>query len=222
MILHEHSLHNCFLTFTFLQEIIADLNPTTFNPIRWLNVLMDNENKSLSINYYQLITTSQFNSRDFWLCFFFVQLPADRVDIKFAEDLLSLLANTDSKLYINLSFFKKFLSINKNFYIKALELILANRKNAASPLQIDLEFFDKYSHYYLSKVDLLKKVYFACDNNRNYFDHDCKHLLSVIKLDNSFFLEYISSITKDNFSYHSRELEHLSIIWQLNNAEDLV
>lgn len=222
IIVHKHAENNPALALSFLKETVDDNNPTTFYPRRVLSIFMEDINLKFCHDYYALIKGREFLSKEFWLWFFYCELPSSKVNPTYSDDLLKLIATVQSKLYIKFFVFEKFSKVKDNFYILALDGYLNNKKNTLTQAQLDVTLFENYFPKYLSRIDLLKQAYFVSDDSRNYFDHDFKYFLKVVELDNSFFMDYITSIVNESVFYHSKELEHISIVWQLGNAESLI
>ncbi len=222
IILHEHALHSISFTFQMLQEIIKSGNPTTFYPRMLLEILFEDQNKDLSVKYYHLIKTSDFSSKDFWVWYFYYFLPQYRVDTEYTLDILAFLATSATSVCIEFSVFQKFIHINNNIYTDALSRIVANKQSRAKNIYIDHYFFDKYIGYYQKRLDLLRAVYIILKAERDHFDHNCMIFLSIVRLDNTFFLDYIKLIAKDSMSFQLREFDHLSIIWQLDDANVII
>ncbi|WP_436486729.1 hypothetical protein [Chitinophaga sp. ARDCPP14] len=221
ILIHEHSLRDPNLAYSFLRQIISTSNETNFYPIRVLSVFFTSQDK-IFLDYYELLINSSFKGKDWWLWSFYYRLPDESVTLQYANDLLQLLSTTRDGIYIEFTIFEKFTKVKKQFFVDALNRVIATKSENKRNIQLDHSFFEKYSEIYIEHVDLLKQIYLLFDNDRDHFDYDCKHLLALIKLDNSFFFEYFTLITTTHLPLHSREFDHLSIIWNLTNAETLV
>ena len=220
IIIHEHSLKSPELALAFLKEIIKAGNKTSFSPSRVYSVFFDDSN-CIYKQYLDLIKTNEFVSKDWWLWGYYCCIDEKIIELNDCDGLLLLLASTKASFFVNFETLEKYKSVCPDFFVKALSNIIENKKSNNSSIRVWYEIFDKYLKDFEHRIDLLKEMYLLNDSDRDHFDYDCKHLLTIVNLDNTFFIEYIKSIVGDGHSFHLREFDNLSRIWELENAETL-
>ncbi|MCW3090492.1 MAG: hypothetical protein JWP81_1561 [Ferruginibacter sp.] len=219
VIIHETYLHNKKLGYNCLKEI-QKANKTGYGPVRIFHPV--NENGLLELQtFFTLISVGNYERKPLWVVNFLEILKPEFVSQIHIETLLSTYHDSDEYLYFNFGLLEKFFSLDKDIFHKVLK-IAVQKLEQKKRVQLDFHFFENYLHYFSKNLSLPKKAYLLCDSMDNSFDHDCKDLFELVKLDKSFFLEYLKWIGKDKFSLSSREYSNLARIWELDYAEELV
>ena len=221
ILIHETYLADKKLAFKCLLEIQKSGNKVWYFPHKILSVL--NEDTTKLFKFYTTVLKSKFvfPNRHGWVFAFTQFVKPEFVRKEYYEELLATYESLAVSSYFDFSYLGKFIAFNSGIYASILKIFVDKANQKLSP-RLDFHFYEKYLHHFSSDLTLPKKAYYISEQVEQYFDHDCKDFLSLLKLDNAFLLEYLSFIAKDKYSLFSREYVNLSIIWQLDNAEELI
>jgi hypothetical protein len=115
----------------------------------------------------------------------------------------------------------KFLSVDKNVFVTVLK-ICNERLKKGIHLHLDNHFFKDYSKYFVHSVNSIIETYMLLEKMESHFDYSGEGFLELLKLDNSFLMNYVTQ-NATSFSYTpANELHHVKVVWKLDNAELLI
>lgn len=220
VILHETYLHNKKLAYSCLKEIQKQHNKTGFGPSRIFHSVNEKGLKEVT-SFFLLASANNYLGKPLWLVNFLEILKPEFVTKIHIDTLLSIYRESDEYLYFSFSLLEKFVALDNDIFHKVLK-IAVQKFEEKKHARLDFHFFENYLHHFKKDLSLPKKAYLLSDSMDNNFDHDCKDLFELVKLDKSFFLEYLKWIGKDKSSLSSREYSNLAHVWDLEIAEELV
>ncbi|HEY1038008.1 MAG TPA: ATP-binding protein [Bacteroidia bacterium] len=223
-VLTSNYTKNSTLGLNMLKEIILSGNQSYFNSWQVVNTIIQSGNKTHIDELYNLLIKNNYQAKVHWLLYFYQLIPAAEVQKKHVADLQKVFKGvTDYVSYIDtFSHIDKFIKVQKDCHVKLLQEINKQNTTGKSRLILEHDFFIKHISKFKGHIPLLKATYLQQDNLDNIFDHDFKCFLELVKVDPSFFTEYLKHITTNSFSLSTREYQNLSVVWQLPNVEKMI
>ncbi len=221
VLIHETYLTNKELALKCLLEIQKKDNKTFYYPIKIITAVA--ENSKLTDKFFSAIIKSgfSFQNRHGWVFIFAQILKAEFTKKEHYQEILATFNSVSVFAYFDFGFLEKFIKFDPAIYHSVLKIFI-NKVGKGINGRLDMHFFEKHLHHFVSDLSLPKEAYFICEKIEQHFDHDCKDFLAILKLDDNFLLEYLSFITKDKHYLSTRDYMNLSVIWQLKNAEKMV
>lgn len=207
------------LAFDILQELINSDNQSGVVPydvyrIMWVE-------PELSQRLFESILNGVFNSRTSWMLGFLNFAPVEHLNDTHVEELVNLFRATTDFIYLDVNLVHKLMAMRPDLYLVLIEIIVQRIESEEGNFMIDQHFF-KNDMKYVNDILLIKKAYYQQDQINQHFDHNFEGLLEIVKIDNAFFLEYVTAITYSKMGVHSSDYTHLHVIWQIPNAEVLL
>ncbi len=221
ILLEKHWQQNNDLCLSFLHYLISGNKVNGFIPHRVFVAAFKEFDKAASL--YRFIIAYSFKEKDSWLMRFFNTIPQEFINADFYSGFIEMVKNLSNPSEFHWGTIEKFIPINSNIYSEWLRVIVTKHENGC---KIYLwHGFIKKSINYFSDTDLpfLKRLYFQQMDNYNHFDLDHKGFLAILKRDNTFLEDFIRFVHQDsNGLKQGNDHTNLSIIWELENAEDLI
>lgn len=219
VVLDESYQLNKDLAFEFLKIVQRD-NPTAFTPYRLVRTICLDHKQDLE-KLFDLLNSCDYSAKPYWMLTYLSWIDENDVQEKHYKALINTYESLQQYLYFDFRILKKFLKFNSELFSDVLKLFVQKSKEGLR-LGLEHEFFQNYACYFEANIALLKDAYFICEKSHPHFDHDGSDLLEILKLDQNFLLEYIEHHTRDKYVLSAREYDHLSAIWKINNAEELL
>lgn len=166
-----------------------------------------------------LLSPGKFDDKHLWLLNAYWFIPPDLITEKHARQLVNCFGRMN-EYFVRLHGYEPFLSIVPDIFHRILETIYEQNKAKSKRLKLDWLFIEKYLYLFRSDLAIVKKTYLQQEKINDHFDHDFKDWLEIIRIDSRFLMEFLHHWTGQTFSL--REYNGLSIIWELDNAEELL
>ncbi len=205
--------------FKMLEYIRKQKNPTGFVPTQVFRAVA-HEQKALLPKVYKLLSENDFPARPDWIQRVLWLIAEEDVTVEWYHLLIEIY-QLSANSYFDFSYLDKLQRFDERIFETVLTLFVAKSEGSANQ-RIDRDFFERNCKHFEKNLPLLKKAYFICQKTQQYFDHDGKGLLEILRLDRGFLLEYVQHFSKDAFSISVREHDQLSVIWQLPKVENEV
>lgn len=223
-ILFDHFSRESALALSFIETVVSSGNETGLYPHRTISKIATSD-PDFAKQLLLLIRDNDFLKKEQWLLSFFFQVSEESVDEMYYETLMSLLQANQKPLYLNdLSFLTKFTKFNEVVFRDALALLIEKSEKENIHFEISHELFKKYLRLFKDEdLPLLKKTYIICESRDRHFDYDSRGLLELAKRDSNFVLEYFEHDFKNTDPWRGgNEHEKFGLLWELENAEELV
>jgi hypothetical protein len=221
IVIVEHFKKDHVLGIKILSEIITNSNPSDYVPYSIFNILQLFPS-SVSETLYNLIKSAEFNMKHVWILRFIDSLPTNYLTSLHYKDYFELLQSTEENLNVNFDAFEKFIEFNPNVYVDALSMVVSKNESSKAKLHLNLNFFKNHFWRYHGNIDLIKKAYIQQDEIYQHFDYNLSQFFEILRLDETFLIDYLNYLTKDGHNPHSTEFSHFGKIWDLPNADALV
>jgi hypothetical protein len=220
IIIQEMFLLNPELAFQCLQHIQNTGNHTGFIPYKTIGEVTQN-NHGYIYSLFQTIMANSYKAKYEWIFAFCCLLPDEKITQQHYEALMKAYTEITEYTYLDFRNLHKYLEFNKNIFADVLKIFVSK---AEAGIQVELyhHFFEEYAGYFVDDLEILKQAYYTAEKTQQHFDYEGKSLLELLKLDETFFGEYVQYHTKQHYYLSIREYDHLSIVWNLENAEQLV
>ena len=176
-----------------------------------------------------LINSKDYRRKKSWCSFYFSLLPEESITKADAESLLKHLSSTPSNELRNwLDFLSKYQSVDKEIYVKVVNLLVEQSKEdkyyAKSLGHIfsdDSEIFGSWFEIFKSNEKLIFDAYIAVFKIEQYWDYEGK-ALDILTKRNANFLEELVDCIYDNERYpdsHAK-MPELDFLWERDNYID--
>lgn len=203
-----------------LKFIQNGLNPSNYTPYR-VFALAANSGKTEQENLFMLISNDVYGLKAEWLASFCSALFEDNIQRSYYVETIEAIKSNSSFTYFDFEMFAKFRKFNRDIFPDMLKVFISKHKQGIR-VALSYQFFETYTACFKKHVNLLKEAYFICDELRQNADHNGRDMLEILRFEPSFFHEYIMAYAKDRYSLRSRDMDKLSIVWQLPNAEKIL
>lgn len=221
-ILEAHLVQNPGLAFKMLVHILATENSTQFRPSLLLNGIVDRGN-ALAKSYFNLLQSHRFKIKNYWLLDFFQRLKPADVDEEYYASMLDNFRKIESVYNLDLTHLENYIPQNHRVFPDVLLILLNKYEANGTVFTFRFNFFEKHHHYFAdTDLPLLKKTYHLQEQLDRHYDLDCKDWVTLAGRDSSFVVEYFREKLAANIFKDADEHHKLAIIWQLDNAEELV
>lgn len=219
LIIDENTTKNFDLSIQILKLIIGNNNEINYLPYGTFYEILNTKKQATII--FNLISSNNFKNKSLWMLSYFEYLDNSLINRNQYDNLIDFFNSINDSIYIHFKHISRYESVDSYLFSTVLNIIVDRVDNG---IQIILEhdFYQKYISKLTDVLPLVKKSYIQQDKLSENFDYDKKCMLQILKLDKSFFLEYIDFITKQRKTRSSRNFKYLSIVWELNNVNELL
>ncbi|MBS1633848.1 MAG: ATP-binding protein, partial [Bacteroidetes bacterium] len=222
IVLHQNEIIRKGNGLKFLLHILEKNNLSGFIPYGILEAHLSDCSQKEKDSLYCKLIEKDFQSKDYWLLSYFNYLPENKLNNTDLDRLILTLKNAKSGLYIDLSNFERFSGIRDGFNLELLKTIVNRNKDEQGKILLSYDFFEKWVQYFKKNLTLLKTAYLQQGKLHQHFDHDYKDLIEIVKIDNRFLIEYINHVFTGQGYTSYRELDGISSLWKLENAEEIM
>ena len=204
----------------FLEYIISNNNELNYIPDLPLRNLLSSKNNSQVI--WNTISRKNFNHSISWQLRYFSYLDDALVSEVHCNNLLSAIQNINDNIFVHFPDLTKYLKYDANLFVKILKIIVEKRKNEILSIRITHNYFSQNSAYLSNDINTVKEVYMQQNKYDPHYDYDGIELLSILKIDKSFLLEYIKYLYEQKDKHMPYEYKSFAIVWLVENIEDVL
>lgn len=189
----------------------------------WSNSLLNEYFASCPTNYihlYNCLLNCKTDRAKLWVLEFHYAIPKEYVDNN--EYLLLNFYDILPEVKTSIS---RINEIVEKYQIYESKIKICNNILDSLSVSNQLYIDEKSLSYLLDVTDdyiTCQDVYIRCRQNEKYFDFKQELFVRLLQLNSNFFIKYLSLIYKDNNSIHTHASEKYTVIWQLDNYEELV
>ncbi|EZH74605.1 hypothetical protein ATO12_12630 [Aquimarina atlantica] len=205
-----------FVEFVKLQDK-GILNSKGFIPHDSLEKL--NSISGLAERFWKTIESE--NLKEIWKLEILTSLSEERILKRDLTRLITTLNEIKVNFWLQSKRLEQYKSLEPNILIKIIGIVVQKIEQENLKIKFD-ENFIILTIDSIENIDLLKKAYLQQAHLSDHFDYQGKALLEILKRDNSFLLDLVRKIYKDN---NKRKLGHhrgLSMVWELSNPVEVL
>lgn len=173
----------------------------------------------LTESFWSSIT--KFDLDDYWYWELLLTIPEKSLSELHLKRLYDTLNTKVNNLTITHARLKRYEKLDSNVLVQVFEKVAKKNEEVQSRIYVFGDYFEVIQDKKID-IDVVKKAYLQQDELRNHFDHNGKALLSILKNDSNFLIEYLKSIYDKNKTEKARDHRELSVIWELPNANKLL
>ncbi|MBA4317813.1 MAG: hypothetical protein C0412_05385, partial [Flavobacterium sp.] len=220
IILDENIIKDFKIGIEILEYIILKNNELNYIPyLPFRKLLSDNNNAQLIWN---TITSKTFNYCVSWQLLYFYYLDEILVNEVQCDNLLSTLKNINDHIFIHFPDLTKYLKCDEIIFTKILKIIVEKWKNENLSIRITPNYFSQNKAYLSTDIITVKEAYILQDKYDQHYDYGGTELLSILRIDKGFLLEYIDSLYEQKDRHRSYEHKRLSVVWLVEGIEDVL
>jgi hypothetical protein len=179
---------------------------------------------------YQLLCTYDYKQKPVWLRAYFGCLDNEqinKINLKRLHEFLFDDVTVQVGIVPDLHVLEKFKTLDNEIVVETTDFLI--KKNRLDTLAYFMRYcfhdeggdFNKLLQKYSSNLDVLKKAYFLSLKFDKNIDYNSWVLKNMINFDPNFLKDFIRFTVENSEPYHN-ELPSLSVIWSLDNWEQLV
>lgn len=206
------------LSIEILEYITSQNNEIEYTPNLPFQKLLTIEEKADSI--WNSISRKDYNHATTWKLRYFFYLEEDLVDETQCKNLISSINAINDHIYIHFPDLTKYLKYDVNLFNKILRIIVEKREKENLFIRIPHNFFSKHTEYLKNDINTVKKAYLQQEIYDAHYDYGGSELLSIMKIDKNFLMEYVEHLYKQKDRHRSYEYKSLSVVWLVENIQD--
>lgn len=145
----------------------------------------------------------------------------DKILGKHLDRLYATLNEVNKSVRVQFKRLKKYETVDSMIFPNVLKTIIRRIEEDGSKIFVREEFFVHLGNLDVD-TELLKKAYLQQNELDHHFDYDGKGLVSILKRDPTFLLDFIKEILEKNQYERAREHKELGAVWNLENVEELL
>ena len=158
------------------------------------------------------------NKVELQLSFFYSMNQNFITDIQ-TQQLLDSINNIETSVQMYFPYLAKYLNVDSCIFKKILQLIVSINSEKNISIETSINFFSNYFDYLGTDLEFIKKAYLQQDKIQLNFDYEGNGFLKILKRDNNFLIEYITSLyDKDDYILPSDNRD-LGFIWEIDGIE---
>lgn len=220
LIIDENFKINFEIGVKILEYIINNNNELNYIPYLPLRNLLSANNNAQVI--WNIISRKDFNHSVSWQLQYFSFLDETLVSEVHCNNLLSTIQNINDHIFVHFPDLTKYLKYDDKLFVKILKIIVEKRKNENLSIRITHNYFSQNSAYLSNDINTVKEAYMQQNIYDPHYDYDGTELLSILKIDKSFLLEYIKYLYEQKDKHRSYEYKSLAIVWLVEDIEDVL
>lgn len=221
-VLIEENLSKDFdLGCDMLIEIINNGNPTTLMPYYSLSRHLDTNEKAQNI--WQIINNRPFDKQNEWKSAFFVRLNEQLINKSYIESLINFIVNLRGKLSIHFGFWKKYLLVDSNLFLKLLDVIYQkNIKESETQILISDDLYSQFFPFIKKDLELVKKSFIQQEKLDSHFDFDRIGFLNILQEDKRFLIESLKYMLENQNDSFFNKNKKWNRIWKVKDIESIL
>jgi len=179
---------------------------------------------------YNLLKQFDYISKQFWLFTFLGQLPADKVNKFYLNELYELYRTAELRQPpVNFDYLEAYTGLDKDVVVKSVEILYKRINLPQESFNFHLLFnpntktFKRLKEIFKSDVALLKSVYLYQCGRERYPDYRGGALKAILELDPAFIVEYLESMYQrhEYLSAQDRNRRYAAL-WELDNYHEII
>jgi hypothetical protein len=206
-----------YSSLTFIQQ---ELNKTSFTPFQIFRSVAANGKDQIE-KCIETISIREYPFKSHWIFSFFNLLSEKDITKEHYQILMSTFQSANYYFVWDFTLLPKFQKFNDKIHIDVMKMFI-EKAEAGIMARLDFQFFETSSEYFGNDLAVLKKAYFLCEKFDQNFDHNGDDLLTILKMDTNFIMEYLEHYVKPDHSLYVSEFDHLSCIWKIENIEPIL
>lgn len=156
-----------------------------------------------------------------WRLDFLTSLQPDVIEERHLKRLYAIVEDLGNSFYLNFERCKRFEKVDPEVIANLLEIVTRRNEEEGLKVRTYRDFFDG-SVINEQNLPLFKKAYLQQDSIDDHFDYQGDGLLAILRLDESFLLDFLKVIFDSDKQEKARDHKELSTIWSLPNAEGVL
>lgn len=220
LIMDENFKKNFDLSIEILEHIIKHNNDIQYIPYLPFQKLLNDQSKSEII--WSVISSRDYNQSVSWKLQYFFFLDELLVTDKHCQNLILSVKHINDHLSIHFPDLIKYLKYDKKLFSTILKIIVDKRKETKLSIRIPHNFFSQHIEYLKNDFKTVKEAYIQQDEYDPHYDYGGKELLSLLKNDKNFLLEYIEHLYELKDRHRSYEYKSLSVVWLVDSIQDVL
>jgi hypothetical protein len=179
---------------------------------------------------YNLLNQFDYISKPFWLLTFLRQLPANKVNKFYLNELYELYRSAELRLVpVDFDYLESYMGLDKDVVVKAVEILYKRINLPQEMFSFHLLFnpntktFKGLKELFKNNLSLLKAVYlYQCGIDRHP-DYRGGALKAILQLDPGFIVEYLETMYQrhGHFSAHDGNRRYAAL-WELDNHQEVI
>ncbi|MEG7967369.1 ATP-binding protein [Bacillus cereus group sp. Sample30] len=221
-----------FLILNISAEIRLSLLGLMFDENLIINIHPENIVKSVKNleELEELVLSKEFFNKNFWLYCIYREMSIYHADRSLLQKIYAHFEQPENDVvgYLkDISFLEKFISIDKDVFIKVVKLILRQDNDTVyrslDRFLMEVTEKEEYISVYLKNdIEILKALYMKFHKIEKSFDYDSKMLILLTRKESIILSEVLESILSDEMtSYKIDEDINLEFIWNEENWVEL-
>lgn len=173
----------------------------------------------LAERFWQLIEPEGLSER--WKLELLISLPVEAIKKEHLTRLYYSLNEMSDNYWINHHRFKKYEKIDPNVLLKVLQIIVFRIEDDGLKIHFRDSLLVDVCEL-TNDMDLLKRAYLQQDEISEIFDYTGIALLTLLKKERGFLLEFIKVIFEKSRQEHARDHKELKVVWEFPDIESLL
>ncbi|WP_420553279.1 hypothetical protein [Tenacibaculum aiptasiae] len=214
---------NCSINFTIgleiFKKIIENGNEIKYVPRNVFKNHLKLENTTNQI--WKIIQQFEFKLKELWELSFYEYIDDSLINSEISLSLIKTVSKMKNPNSIHFDRLERFLRINPNLFQIILKTITEKNELEGTKIQVWIDFFSKYFNNLGDDIELIKKAYIQQYQFNNHFDYQGNGFLEILKIDESFLLDFVNNLYSDKFSLHG-DYNDMSYVWSIENIEKIL
>ena len=220
LIMDENFKIDFDLGIEMLKHIINHNNDIKYIPrLPFKKLLNDQYNSKL---IWSIISSRNYNLSVNWKLQYFYFLNERLVNDNYCQYLIMSVKHINSNISIEFSDLIKYLKYDKNLFSTILRVIVEKQKKTKLVIRLPRNFINKYFEYLKNDFNTVKEAYFQQIVYIPNYDYGGQELLCILQNDKNFLMEYIVYLYKQKDQLRSSEYNSLSVVWLIDNIQDVL
>ncbi len=219
-IMNENFKANFELSLDILEYIISENNEIQYIPYLPFQKLLTNKEKANSI--WNSISRKAYKNATTWKLQYFFYLDEILVNEEQCKNLIASINDINDHIYIHFPDLIKYIKCDDNLLTKILRIIVEKSEKEKLSIRITHNFFSKHIAYLKKDIKTVKKAYIQQNNFDPHYDYGGAELLSILKIDKNFLIEYVEHLYEQKDRHRSFEHKSLSVVWLVEDIREVL
>lgn len=224
IIAEENFIRNEVIGFQLLESILQNY-PKGIHPLHKSINVIASKSEDWALKLWHLLKAWGHREKIYWQLSFFDYLPKEFANDYYKSELIETIELIDVEAcHLQFESYEKFLPIDPKILVTILEIAVNKIESQKFRISLSFHFFEKFSNLLVTSHALLEKAYIQQEKmfNQN-FDFNLEGLKSLVKVNPSFFIQYIKLFyTGVENSSHQGLHDQFSFVWDLENSMEIV